>query len=508
MADTSKDVKIGIVTTADTSGVDKTVTAINQLTGVERERGLTQADLLTASERERAEIDRLVTSAQRHAAATEEQTRAELAAADAARKEQAALDALEAKRRLATRAAKDNTDSTARLGMVVQQVGYQATDFATQVSMGTSAMVAFAQQAPQAIGAITQFGNGIKFSLSSAVSLGTAVGVITTAIAVSGNVIAGEYAKIQAEEKKLKESQEAVLTARKNLIEATRTHIQQVRSSFIAQTFKTEADELEREAAALERIQQLRAAQSGAAEAQAAAAVAAAQSGGGDVTGAKSNQIQVGVNSQLGQLQAKIEQSDAAITAAALAFEKANSAYAEASSRPYAALTEGFDEISAAYDAAKQKLEEAKAERLNLDGIIAAEKQKIEANAQASLSGLSDEVTKGIDEKTKEFVDGAIANINAVAAERGPKLAADARGAMDRFQNLINDTIPDSQQLDQITTTVRQFRGSQSTMLAGLVENFDALLKEAGGLASEVERQKNELQRLKGFISQITGFEL
>lgn len=43
-------------------------------------------------------------------------------------------------------------------GMLASQLGFQITDFTTQVSMGTSALTAFAQQAPQAIGALSMAG--------------------------------------------------------------------------------------------------------------------------------------------------------------------------------------------------------------------------------------------------------------------------------------------------------------------------------------------------------------
>lgn len=69
----------------------------------------------------------------------------------------AAMDKLETSSTQAAAASNAAAAGTSRIGSVAAQAGYQVQDFATQVSMGTSAFTAFAQQAPQFLGA---FGPG------------------------------------------------------------------------------------------------------------------------------------------------------------------------------------------------------------------------------------------------------------------------------------------------------------------------------------------------------------
>jgi len=95
-----------------------------------------------------------------------------------------------------TKNAAQATGGVKNLGMVATQVGYQVTDFATQVSMGTSAITAFAMQAPQAIAALTQFGGasgGLKEIMMSTVSTGTVFSLVATEIAIGAKPAIDEY---------------------------------------------------------------------------------------------------------------------------------------------------------------------------------------------------------------------------------------------------------------------------------------------------------------------------
>ena len=62
--------------------------------------------------------------------------------------------------------------------MAIQQMGYQFGDFAVQVQGGTSAFVAFSQQATQLVGILPMVAGSIGLSMGAAVGLSAALGVI------------------------------------------------------------------------------------------------------------------------------------------------------------------------------------------------------------------------------------------------------------------------------------------------------------------------------------------
>lgn len=64
----------------------------------------------------------------------------------------AAMDKLQTSSTQAAAASTAAAGNVGKVGQVAAQAGYQVQDFATQVSMGTSAFTAFAQQAPQFLG--------------------------------------------------------------------------------------------------------------------------------------------------------------------------------------------------------------------------------------------------------------------------------------------------------------------------------------------------------------------
>lgn len=389
-------------------------------------------------------------------------------------------------------------DRVGNLGSVVNQAGYQFTDFAIQVQSGTSAVTAFAQQAPQLAGALSQAGI-LAGGVGTAISVGVAAG------AIGFQVLSNSYRAMMADidnAKKAEENYNAQLRANSDL---RKQIAERNRADFISSALAKETEYLERQVEALERINELRAAQGDSAAVRANAAVTIAQNTGGDVTGAKANAIAIGVDNQLDALASKLATGEAALASAVQDFDKKRTFLAEALRLSGGVETQEVFDASQAAAAAENTVAEARAALDNLRAITAEQRAAIAAGAEAQISELAAGLRNDIEDKTKTFVEGAAANINAVVDASGPALAADAKGAIDRFQNLINDTIPDSQQMDAITASVRQFRGSQSTMLSGLTENFDELLRQSGGIISEVSRQKTEIARLRGQIEQLLG---
>lgn len=424
-------------------------------------------------------------------------------------KMQAAADVAEAKRRQHLVTQNEVTASTARMGMVVNQVGYQVTDFATQVSMGTSAVQAFAQQAPQAIGVVTQFGDGLKLSGGAVISFGTAISLLATEVAVGAQMMYSQYkasmSEWEATNKRIKESNEAIKRAGEWLAE--QEHL--TRLQLIAAEHKNIADQIQRQADQLARVNELRGAQGNAEAAAAAAAVTVAQNTpGADVTGAKANQITVGVGNQLDALQSKLSEQEAK---AILAKETLDTAaakwqeiYAEAS-RKGDTETKAVQDAAAAAEAADAAYQKAQGDLENLRLITEQQKAAILSGAEASISSLGADVKSGVEEKTKTYVDTVIRDVNAVVDANGGRVSANALDAINRLTQMVNDGIPDSDQLGAINRAVQQFRSSQSTALSGMSSNFDALISQGNSLFSVVAAQKSRIDQLEATIKRLSG---
>jgi hypothetical protein len=119
MADgADRKIKIGVETTANTSGTDAAEAGVRKLTAAEEAHNARKAQFLTAAEAEVAEVERMVSSSNRMAIAKEEEARAIVASAQALAKEQAALDLIEAKRRVSARGVTMQSGEIKNLGMV------------------------------------------------------------------------------------------------------------------------------------------------------------------------------------------------------------------------------------------------------------------------------------------------------------------------------------------------------------------------------------------------------
>lgn len=148
--------------------VRKMEQALGLVIETEEERLRKRQMFMNATEAEVAEVNRLTESTKKLAQAQAE------AAVPMARLQQQ-MDAASAPVAKFRQGVTETKANIGGLGGAFTQVGYQVTDFTTQVSMGTSAMTAFAQQAPQAIGAFQSLKAG---SLSMAGAMTTNVGAM------------------------------------------------------------------------------------------------------------------------------------------------------------------------------------------------------------------------------------------------------------------------------------------------------------------------------------------
>jgi len=163
----NKKIDININTTANTSGADKATKSIQQ---TEAAIAKAEATAQAKAERDAARAARAEAAAERAAGVAQRRAEREAKQAEAAsqrkeaalKREQAAVERLQAaEEKKASKAAEnaareDSVSSTKEArgaAIKVQQAGYQVADFATQVSGGTSALVALGQQLPQFLGA-------------------------------------------------------------------------------------------------------------------------------------------------------------------------------------------------------------------------------------------------------------------------------------------------------------------------------------------------------------------
>jgi hypothetical protein len=195
MAD--KKFTLGIETTADTSGAEKTVDAMDAV--VDKGRELENALEPTPG----GGLEQIPAAATPAAKAIDN-------LGDEARRTERELDALETQsRKVGQELARTGNTSegvSSKLGGkltgTIQQAGFQIQDFAVQVGGGTSAMTAFGQQAPQFLGA---FGPA-----------GSIAGAIISIGAVAFNVFSKMGEDIQDPKEKLEEMNDVIAKIAKN----------------------------------------------------------------------------------------------------------------------------------------------------------------------------------------------------------------------------------------------------------------------------------------------------
>lgn len=225
------------------------------------------------------------------------------------------------------------TPGIKNLGGTFTNVGYQITDFTTQVSMGTSAFTAFAQQAPQAIGAIQAMG-GASIKLSEALS--TSVGamlplsLIVTELAIGIPMAVRAWDDMTAAQKKLADSSKKAAEQLAYQRSQQQLLTEQEARGFVAGYYAEQAVELERQVRAIERINQLRGELNTIEQQRANQEITIAGQRGGDVALAEANalavQLRTGVealNGTLGEAQQKAFTAQAAAEAASQAYQTA-----------------------------------------------------------------------------------------------------------------------------------------------------------------------------------------
>ncbi|MDP3851959.1 MAG: hypothetical protein Q8Q59_15765 [Luteolibacter sp.] len=489
MADgADRKIKIGVETTANTSGTDAAEAGVRKLTAAEEAHNARKAQFLTAAEAEVAEVERMVSSSNRMAIAKEEEARAIVASAQALAKEQAALDLIEAKRRVSARGVTMQSGEIKNLGMVATQVGYQVTDFATQVSMGTSAVTAFAMQAPQAIGAMQQMGGsagGLKGALSAVVSGGTFFSLVLTELAIGSKLVIDAWRDMKKAQQDLAESGKRAAEQQVFMADSMAKLARSEALKEVADNSARVADDLERQVAALTRINELRGAQGSAEQAQAQRDVTIAKNTGGDVAGAQGNALETGLRNELDALESKRTEAEARAVRAQADADAAVAYNLELRKEKDFYSDKYLESIKRIDDTAKVA-SEAKLDLVNETAKFEQEKAAIIANSEAGLSDLK----TGVDTSLKAALTKTRDEIAAQAEAQGGELSASARTAYQKLNAILADGIVSEAEIAQIGTTMQLLKNSNEQVYAQVFTGVDKLVTQ--GLAAQAKMKNLE----------------
>jgi hypothetical protein len=107
-----------------------------------------------------------------------------------------------------------------QMGMATQQVGYQVGDFLVQIQSGTSAFVAFGQQATQLVGILPAFSGVLGMSVGSLIALSSGLGIAIPLLTAIGAVFmrTSEESEVATQSvNKQKEAYDALVTVIEDL---------------------------------------------------------------------------------------------------------------------------------------------------------------------------------------------------------------------------------------------------------------------------------------------------
>jgi hypothetical protein len=435
MAD-ERNIKIGITTTADTAGFDRTTAAQNQL--------------LTAQEREVAEVERLIAGARRQKEAQEALADSIERTATEQQDAQRAADLVEAKARAGTRVLAEQGQQVKNLGGFVTQAGFQLTDFAVQVQGGTSAITAFAQQFPQLVGAVTQSGLDLSSVgediLSMAIDGGTALSIIGTAVAIGVKLAADAY--------------DDMTEAQDNLTEAVKRNAEQ---------------------------------------AEASAAVTQAKNTGGNVAAAEGNQLAVATANKLAEAKGLLDASTGVAEAAAAELATKN-ALLDNERQKNDEFSDAFKEANANY---KQALDANEAAKLDLQ--LQQQKydvalQTISAQTDASLSTLQTGVAAAQTEAAKQ----TLAILQQKAAAEGGNISSNMQQAIADLSKALADGVVRANESPLVTDAINQMRASREgadqkivTALTSLTTQQENVLRTVPSLTARIEAMELEFKRME-----------
>lgn len=151
-------------------------------------------------------------------------------------------------------------------------------------------------------------------------------------------------------------------------------------------------------------------------------------------------------------------------------------------------------------DSAIRAADDASAKAREIEEAAAIEKQKITAQVVGELQNFSAEVSNTILEQAA----AAKTAMEQAAKAEGDKFPANSRAALESLVAIFNDAIPDSAQLDQISTVMVQFRDSQRGVNQTITENMNAMIANSDQLketqrtiAAKIASQSQDIENLR-----------
>ncbi len=138
---------------------------------------------------------------------------------------------------------------------------------------------------------------------------------------------------------------------------------------------------------------------------------------------------------------------------------------------------------------------------------------ELQAQSTESYATVANEAGAAIRANAQQTID----QIRQIQQEQGGAVGADVRGALDRLVQLLNDAVPDENQIDQIGQAIRIFRGSQDAIRNGIVQSVDAVLASNQEIVASLRSRdaaivsiRAEMARMNAEfnekLSQATGF--
>lgn len=399
-------------------------------------------------------------------------------------KTQADLDVIEAKRRVSARSVTMGTGDPKNFGNVTTQLGYQVNDFAVQVQGGTSALTAFAQQAPQALGAMQGIGagaGGMAALFASAVNPITFIIMLLTELGVLVPQVIKGWGEMW---KAIKNADNAAVNFGANLL-TLRDH-----RIAAAKAFRDDiAKQMEKDAAAAKKFNDELARKDKLARSEDSLAATQTKAGG-----ASSGEVAV---QSLG-FEASQLTRDIAVAAAKVA--QARGAVRDQNAIVETSKLEGLS--IADFEAAQKQLQTYQAE---LETAVAdlANLQSVSANkiAEAGITA-TQTVTDAAQAAQTKVADDVKAKIDTMAAEQGGALSAAAASARERIDKILADGVVAANETAELAGAILQLKQSTEAGTQAMQRGLADLLGISQSNVSQMGSLQNQINALKGQIQQ------
>lgn len=506
-------ITIGLKTVGDTSGADKVVDAIHEVEQVAEQNDSLQQQREARTKGKSFDdpvfVDEsAVTARKKRIQAARELEQAEQDLIDTQHREaqaaQAAADVIEAKARVTARALSMQGGAIKNIGHVANQVGYQVTDFAVQVQGGTSALVALSQQAPQALGALTMLGGGVK-SLSGLMSVNvgvmTPLTLILTELTIGGKMAAEAWQDMRKAQENLAASSKNAADQLAYQRSQQQLLIEQESRGFLGEVYKHEADELDRQARAIERINQLRSALGGAENQRASQEIQVAKQRGGDVALAEANALAVELRTGLDDLNGELARAQQTAFKAQTDSEQALGAYEHAINTH--ASQADIEKLSGLVDKARD--DEATAKQAFSDTI-----QKIQAQRGVLLTGVEiklndkeaeySEVTSAAAAKGFQGVYKALKTAVTEQSNVTVTKVAEVKSVIDQERLTtvtgIKTLAPTPQDTQAITGAVQEVGKAQADQGTAMIAALSTVIAGLNGITAKIAAQQTQINQL------------